>query len=88
VRNLERAGVSCSDAMAMVGHQTESMCRCYAISDETSLREAAAKLEAPTPSSVALVRRSSRCVGSGNSRRELHIYFTEWGLALLSGSVG
>jgi integrase len=46
VRNLERAGVSRSDAMAMVGHQTESVYRRYAISDETSLREAAAKLEA------------------------------------------
>lgn len=45
VRNLERAGVSRSDAMAMIGHQTESIYRRYAISDETSLKEAGAKLE-------------------------------------------
>ena len=44
VRNLERAGVPRSDAMAMVGHLTESMYRRYAISDEASLRESAAKL--------------------------------------------
>ena len=37
VRNLERAGVPRSDAMAMVGHLTESIYRRYAISDEASL---------------------------------------------------
>ena len=46
VRNLERAGVPRSDAMAMVGHVTESIYRRYAISDETSLRESGAKLAA------------------------------------------
>ena len=46
VRNLERAGVPRSDAMAMVGHLTESIYRRYAISDEASLRESAAKLDA------------------------------------------
>jgi hypothetical protein len=35
-----------SDAMAMVGHLTESIHRRYAISDETSLRESAVKLAA------------------------------------------
>jgi integrase len=45
VRNLERAGVPRSDAMAMVGHQTESIYRRYAISDEASLRESADKLD-------------------------------------------
>jgi len=45
VRNLERASVPRSDAMAMVGHLTESMYRRYAISDEASLRESAAKLD-------------------------------------------
>lgn len=45
VRNLERAGIPRSDAMAMVGHLTESIYRRYAISDEGSLREAAAKLD-------------------------------------------
>jgi len=46
VRNLERAGVSRSAAMAMTGHLTESVYRRYAVSDETSLKEAAAKLAA------------------------------------------
>jgi len=45
VRNFERAGVPRSDAMAMVGHLTESIYRRYAISDEGSLREAAARLD-------------------------------------------
>jgi integrase len=44
VRNLERAGVPRSTAMAMVGHQTEAICRRYAIVDETMLREGAEKL--------------------------------------------
>ena len=45
VRNLERAGVPRSDAMAMIGHLTESIYRRYAISDEASLRESAIKLD-------------------------------------------
>jgi integrase len=44
VRNLERAGVPRSTAMAMVGHRTESIYRRYAIVDEAMLREGAAKL--------------------------------------------
>jgi integrase len=46
VRNLERAGVSRSVAMAMVGHETESIYKRYAIVDETALSEGAAKLTA------------------------------------------
>ena len=46
VRNLERAGVPRSAAMAMVGHETESIYRRYAIVDEAMLREAAVKLAA------------------------------------------
>lgn len=46
VRNLKRAGVSRSTAMAMTGHLTESVYRRYAVSDETSLKEAAVKLAA------------------------------------------
>jgi integrase len=46
VRNLERASVPRSVAMRMVGHRTESVYRRYAIVDEESLREAAAKLDA------------------------------------------
>lgn len=45
VRNLERASVPRSDAMAMVGHKTEAIYRRYAISDEKTLRESAAKLQ-------------------------------------------
>ena len=46
VRNLERAGVPRSTAMAMVGHRTEAIYRRYAIVDEIMLREGAAKLAA------------------------------------------
>ena len=45
VRNLERAGVPRSTAMAMVGHKTESIYLRYAIVDEAMRREAAAKLD-------------------------------------------
>jgi integrase len=46
VRNLERASVPRSVAMKMVGHKTEAVYRRYAIVDEGSLRDAAAKLDA------------------------------------------
>jgi len=46
VRNLERADVARSAAMAMVGHRTESIYRRYAIADEAMLREGALKLAA------------------------------------------
>jgi integrase len=46
VRNLERAGVPRSTAMQMVGHQTESIYRRYAIVDEQMHREAAERLDA------------------------------------------
>jgi integrase len=45
VRNLERAGVSRSAAMAMVGHKTEAIYRRYAIVDSGVLREAAARID-------------------------------------------
>lgn len=48
VRNLERAGVPRSTAMAMVGHRTEAIYRRYAIVDEVMLREGGAKLAAYT----------------------------------------
>jgi integrase len=44
VRNLERAGVSRSAAMAMVGHRTQAIYSRYAIVNETDLKEAADKL--------------------------------------------
>jgi len=46
VRNLERAGVSRSAAMKMVGHRTEAIYRRYAIVSESDLREAGRKLTA------------------------------------------
>lgn len=58
VRNLERAGVPRSAAMAMTGHKTEAVYRRYAIVDSAMLQEAAVKLaalhasEANSPSSV------------------------------------
>ena len=58
VRNLERAGVPRSAAMAMTGHKTEAVYRRYAIVDSAMLQEAAAKLavlhasEGHSPSSV------------------------------------
>lgn len=45
VRNLERSGVPRSTAMAMVGHQTESIYRRYAIVDAAMLKEAAVKID-------------------------------------------
>lgn len=52
VRNLERAGVPRSTAMAMVGHRTESIYRRYAIVDEVMLREGGAKLAADAEGKV------------------------------------
>jgi len=46
VRNLERAGVSRSAAMKMVGHKTEAIYRRYAIVAEADLREGGQKLAA------------------------------------------
>ena len=46
VRNLERAGVSRSVAMAMVGHRSESIYRGIAMDDDTMLKDSAAKLAA------------------------------------------
>jgi integrase len=54
IRNLERAGVARSTAMAMVGHLTESIYRRYAIQDEASLTEGAAKLAAFHASQAAV----------------------------------
>jgi integrase len=49
VRNMERAGVPRSTAMALVGHRTEAVYRRYAIADEASLREGVARLAHPVP---------------------------------------
>src|SRR5262249_15554185 len=60
VRNLERAGVSRSDAMNMVGHKTEAIYRRYAISDEKSLQEAGDKLAMLESASDQVLTRSGR----------------------------
>ena len=39
VRNLERAGVPRSTAMALVGHKTQAIYSRYAVTDEAMLRE-------------------------------------------------
>jgi integrase len=44
VRNLERAAVSRSAAMVMVGHRSESIYRGIAIAEDAILKESAAKL--------------------------------------------
>ena len=46
VRNLERAGVSRSAAMKMVGHKTQSIYSRYAIADEAMLLDGGVKLSA------------------------------------------
>ena len=46
MRNLERAGVPRSVAMAITGHKTEAVYRRYAIVAEADLNDAAKKLAA------------------------------------------
>jgi integrase len=46
VRNLERAGVPRSTAMALVGHKTQAIYSRYAVTDEAMLREGTVKLAA------------------------------------------
>jgi site-specific recombinase XerD len=46
VRNLERAGVPRTTAMAMIGHKTESIYRRYSIVDQAMLEMGTAKLDA------------------------------------------
>ncbi len=45
VRNLERAGVPRSTAMALVGHKTEAIYRRYAIVDAGALKDAAERID-------------------------------------------
>lgn len=56
VRNLNRAGIARSTAMALVGHKTESIYRRYSIDDEASLREAVGKLAALHKADAASAR--------------------------------
>jgi integrase len=59
VRNLERAGVSRSAAMAMVGHKTEAIYRRYAIVDAGALRDAAAKIDGASGTIPGTIRAAS-----------------------------
>jgi integrase len=66
-RNFERAGVSRTVAMAMIGHKTESMYRRYSIVDEARMREEAEKLRAlptvtqgPVPGRVRTFKRRAK----------------------------
>ena len=58
VRNLERAGVPRSTAMAMVGHKTESVYRRYDIVTESDLHDAAAKMNAAMVTKMVTIGRS------------------------------
>ncbi len=80
VRNLERAGVSRSVAMKLVGHKTEAIYRRYAIVSEADLREGTSKLSAlyateeaaaPTvvPLAAAQAGRSSKVVAKSKVKR-------------------
>jgi len=69
VRNLERAAVPRSAAMAMVGHETESIYRRYAIVDEKVLREAAATMDAWTNAPKAAARRTGEVRRFGRRKR-------------------
>jgi integrase len=62
VRNLERAGVPRSAAMAMVGHKTEAIYRRYAIADEGMLREGAIKLAVLRDAERRMKQRVSKVV--------------------------
>lgn len=69
VRNLERAGVPRSTAMAMVGHKTEAIYRRYAITDEAMLKEGAAKLAVLHDASRALAPRVASFDSASNAAR-------------------
>ncbi len=69
VRNLERAGVPRTTAMAMIGHKTESIYRRYSIVDQAMLEMGTSKLEALQKSQRAA---GSNLVGFGRKRRAAH----------------
>ena len=66
VRNLERAGVPRSSAMAMVGHKTEAIYRRYAIVDAGALRDAATKID----SAAGIISGITGTGGTGTSDRQ------------------
>jgi integrase len=70
VRNLDRAGVPRSTAMAMVGHETEAIYRRYSIQDEAMLREGAEKLAAWTDAQAAGAKAKGQLKSFGKRRRK------------------
>jgi len=79
VRNLERASVPRSTAMAMVGHKTESVYRRYAIADEGMLREGAAKLAALHQAACRPNQLAPRgAARGGRRRRESKLRASRW----------
>jgi integrase len=73
VRNLERASVPRSSAMAMVGHKTEAIYRRYAIQDEAMLREASAKLEAWTDEQATKAKSTRKGMVKRFSKRKAEL---------------
>jgi len=67
VRNLERAGVPRTTAMAMIGHKTESIYRRYSIVDQAMLEMGTSKLEALQKAQRAA---GSKLVGFNRKHRE------------------
>jgi hypothetical protein len=69
VRNLERAGVSRSVAMAIAGQRTEVVYRRYAIVSSRDLADASRKLQAFTGTLSGTVDRIHPMVKRPNARR-------------------
>jgi len=68
VRNLERAGISRSVAMAMVGHKTEAIYRRYDIVSERDLTRAAEQLDVAAGIVPSIVRTGAAKGGAANAR--------------------
>ena len=65
MRNLERASVSRSVAMQLIGHETEAIYRRYAITTEKDLAEDVAKLDSLDAGKEATTVTPGRSAGSG-----------------------
>lgn len=70
VRNLERAGVSCSVAMKITGHKTQSVYRRYAIVSDADLQEASRRITGIVSGMVATSDVDGRRASVQNDLRE------------------